>query len=265
MDPALPLELAVLAVRGSTVRCFILGTRREITLRSPDHWKAVPGEIARVRPHKVWSYARHPYVSGTIEATRLDVAALRLTPLKLEPFGLWDPEAYEWGDEDWESAIQARDPWPCYEMEQVLPGTDPADPDDDPILEAVETRDPDILMDLLEADLRCLDAHAHLGNFMFDLPHVAVRHYEAGLRIGELSLGPSFDGILSWGMVDNRPFLRCLHGYGLCLWRLARFDEAAGVFERMLRLNPCDNQGARFLIDDVRDRREWKAEPVAVQ
>ena len=56
-------------------------------------------------------------------------------------------------------------------------------------------------------------------------PERVVRHYEAGVRIGELSLGDEFDGVLSWGLIDNRPFLRCLHGYGLCLWRLGRFGK----------------------------------------
>ena len=33
-------------------------------------------------------------------------------------------------------------------------------------------------IDLCEADLRCLDAHAHLGNLMFDArPEDAIRHY----------------------------------------------------------------------------------------
>ncbi len=75
-----------------------------------------------------------------------------------------------------------------------------------------------ILMELCQADLRCLDAHAHLGTFVFDRsPEEAIRHYEVGLRIGELSLGESFEGVLPWGHIDNRPFLRCMHGYGLCL------------------------------------------------
>jgi tetratricopeptide (TPR) repeat protein len=90
------------------------------------------------------------------------------------------------------------------------------------------------------------------------MPEYAIRHYEVGLRIGELSLGDNFDGVLHWGHIDNRPFLRCLHGYGLCLWRLGRFDEAARVFERMLWLNPSDNQGVRFLTKDVRARVVWQ-------
>jgi hypothetical protein len=49
---------------------------------------------------------------------------------------------------------------------------------------------------MLEADLRCLDAHAHLGNMVFRHgPHWALSHSEVGVRIGELSLGDDFDGI----------------------------------------------------------------------
>ena len=72
------------------------------------------------------------------------------------------------------------------------------------------------------------------------------------------SLGKNFEGLLPWGMIDNRPFLRCMNGFGLCLWRLDRFEEAARIFERMLWLNPSDNQGVRFLIDEVRAKVSWK-------
>jgi tetratricopeptide (TPR) repeat protein len=89
-------------------------------------------------------------------------------------------------------------------------------------------------------------------------PKDALRHYEVGVRIGGLSLPLDFNGLLPWGHIDNRPFLRCLQGYGLCLWRLSRFDEAERVFERMLWLNPTDNQGARFLIGKVRAKMAWK-------
>jgi hypothetical protein len=69
-------------------------------------------------------------------------------------------------------------------------------------------------MELCEADIRCLDAHAHFGNFVFDRTAEAIRHYKAGVRIGDLSLGQNFEGLLRWGDVDNRPFLRCMDGHG---------------------------------------------------
>ncbi len=145
---------------------------------------------------------------------------------------------------------------------------DPDDPDGDPIVRSNELKDANdytaasrILMELCESDLRCLDAHAHLGNLIFDhSPVDAMRHYEVGLRIGELSLNSLADGVLPWGWLDNRPLLRCMMGFGLCLWRLDRFEEAERAFDRMLWLNPADSQGVRFNIAEVRARRAWKAD-----
>jgi tetratricopeptide (TPR) repeat protein len=183
---------------------------------------------------------------------------------------MWDPKEHYWGEPDepmepWAKPIIKRGPRPEYEMEQVLPGEDPDNPDTDPILEAVDMKATGnlrkarrMLMDVLAADLRCLDAHAHLGNLAFDRdPDTAVRHYDIGVKIGELSLGRDFGGLLSWGFIDNRPFLRCLHGYGLCLWRFGRLREAEKVFTRMLWLNPTDNQGVRSELSDVKEGEAW--------
>ena len=49
-----------------------------------------------------------------------------------------------------------------------------------------------------------------------------------------------------------------MHGFGLCLWRLGRFEEARHIFDRMLWLTPSDNQGVRFLIDDVGANAAWE-------
>jgi hypothetical protein len=59
------------------------------------------------------------------------------------------------------------------------------------------------------------------------------------------------------GHEPNRPCLRCLYGYGLCLWRLNLTDEAAAVFKRMLWLNPSDNQGVRSDLGEVHAGRAW--------
>jgi hypothetical protein len=271
LDLSGSVELVVLSVKEKAARCRLLGSDRIITLRAGRLWNVVPGEIAVVNPRKQWSYAGHPYLSGEIESTRLDVAALELVPLELEDQGTWTPDEHYWGEEDepidaWAKPIIARGPRQTFEMGQILPGRDPNDPDSDPICESNDLKDDgddatahQILMELCQADLRCLDAHAHLGNFVFDhRPDIAIRHYEVGIRIGELSLGPDFAGLLPWGYLDNRPFLRCLNGYGLSLWRLNRFEEAERVFDRMLWLNPSDNQGVRFLIDEVRARSAWE-------
>jgi hypothetical protein len=76
-------------------------------------------------------------------------------------------------------------------------------------------------------------------------------------KIGALSLGTSFEGVLSGGHIDNRPFLRCLHGTGISAWRLGDRRSAAAVFKRLLWLSPGDNQGARFNLAAVEAGKTW--------
>ncbi|MEN0064325.1 MAG: tetratricopeptide repeat protein [Myxococcota bacterium] len=270
LDLQLPIELVVLGVRQKAARCRVLASGHALILRAGSLWNVVPGKIITVKGHKQWRQAGHHYLSGEVTTSRLDIAALGIEPLRLNPMGTWDPSDHDWGEEDdpledWAQALVEGGPRPCFELEVITPGDDPRKWDDGPILRAIALRDSGdhqagrrVLMDMLIEDLRCLDAHTHLGNFEFDNPQVALGHYEVGLRIAELTLGPGFDGVLLWGHLDNRPFHRCLHGYGLCLWRQQRFDDAIDVYERMLRLNPSDNLGARFLLLDLRAGRSWE-------
>jgi hypothetical protein len=193
----------------------------------------------------------------------------QISPLRLEATGLWDPSEENWGEDDeplpaWANAIIKRGPRRMYELENIIPGSRVED-DNDPILKANELceqgRVPQakkLLMALLSRDIRCIDAHAHLGNLTFDKePHAALRHYRRGVQIGDLTLGADFDGVLPWRVVDNRPFLRCLHGLALCLWRLGQYEEAQGLFARLLWLSPSDNLGVRFLLPAIEAREPW--------
>ena len=258
-----PIEVIVLSAHEQA-HCRLRETGEAVICRASRPWELIPGEIAMIRPRKRWRFGARQYLSGDVVGWRLDVVALNVTPLRLERRFDWDPAEEYWGEDDeplpdWAVPIVERGPRPAFEMEQVLPGVDWNDVDDDPIVEAADlaaTGHPAdaivILMDLLHQDLRCLDAHAHLGNIAFRYGAAdALRHYDVGVQIGELTLGPHFSGVLPWGCIDNRPFLRCLHGYGLCLWRLGRSADALGVFQRLLCLNPSDNQGIRFLLPEV--------------
>ena len=264
------IRLAVRSVRGKLALCRDLADNSEITLRFERLHEVVPGEIAVVTPMKRTGKPDGVHIQGQVLRTYLDAAALGLSPLRLEERGIWDPKRHYWGEpgdplESWARPIVKRGPRPEFEMEQVLPGTDFAVSDYDPITESSDLRgngDPtgarEILMGLCATDLRCLDAHAHLGNMLFDRkPELAIRHYEVGVRIGELTVKSDFEGLLPWGWIDNRPFLRCLYSWALCLWRLERFTEAEKTFRRILWLNPSDNQGARFVIKEVRARIPW--------
>ncbi|MER5356551.1 hypothetical protein ABT093_40305 [Kitasatospora sp. NPDC002551] len=137
----------------------------------------------------------------------------------------------------------------------------------------------DELLRIVAAEPRDVDAYAHLGSLALqrhdgefgDLisyvgPTAADRRrhlkealawYEAAVAVGEASLPMIFHGRLPWSEMDNRPFLRAVHGLALALWRLGRFNSAELVLVSLLYLNPTDNQGARELLADVRAHRRW--------
>ncbi len=269
------VDAVVLKVNQQSARVRILGEEGQMTFRSDDVWGAVPvvpGHLVTLVVERRWTWRGDAHASGRIENPRVDVAKLGLEPLTLdegeledvasysEPYRRPDPYAPLW------KKLTAK-PRASFEFDGVAWGALPGLPaDENPTCDAVELVEAgdcegarELLMETLAADLRCIDAHAHLGNLVFDRsPERAMVHYEIGIRIGELSLPAGFDGLLVWGRIYNRPFLRCLHGYGLCLWRLGKLAEARQVFERILSLNPNDNQGVRFCWEDVRHGRSWE-------
>lgn len=263
-----PIELVVLACKQNALRCRVLGTNHEVTLRAAVH-EQVPGSIISVIPTREWTHARHPYISGEIQGRRFEATALGLEPLCLREEGYWDPKTGSWGMNGksraaWAVPMIERGRRPMFEMEQVLPEVDSADAD--AVVEAADLAQAgdssgaySLLMKILEKDLRCLDAHAHLGNIEFDrFPEQALAHYGVGVSIAELALGKDFVGVLPWGLIDNRPFLRCLHGSGLSSWRIGDSRAASEAFTRLLWLNPNDNQGARFCLSALESGKTYE-------
>ncbi|MBI5547432.1 MAG: hypothetical protein HY901_26415 [Deltaproteobacteria bacterium] len=268
------VDAIVLKVNRRSVRVRIPSENAQVTFRSSASSEVVPGHVVTLVVRKRWTWRDVAYASGSIENPRIDIPKLGLSPLPLrefdcahdlrstsEPFTSPDPYAPLW------RSLTAT-PRACYDMDPIAWGAfpDARDIDDNPTCDASElAEDGDVegarklLMSALLRDLRCIDAHVHLGNLEFDRsPARAMVHYEIGIRIGELSLPPRFDGVLLWGRIYNRPFLRALYNYGLCLWRLGRAPEAQMVFERILAFNPNDNQGARFCWDLLRRGGAWE-------
>lgn len=280
------VELIVVAAGGINLRCLRLPERKIVIFR-PAGGDETEGEILKVLPRKEWRFGKTDYISGEIVDSYIDGVVLSPVPLKLYDRGLWDPQGdfislweengSSTGDElpAWVQAVLQAGKRRQFEMQQVIPGAN-LDEMTDPIVDAVEyahAGDFDaaftILQKCLEADLRCIDAFAHLGKYYLGdgqsewWTRKASKCYRAGVAVGERALPPGFDGLLPWGWIDNRPFLRALHGLGLCQWRLGDFAAARKTFWRLLMLSPYDNLGVRFLIDDVqagRDYLTWKSE-----
>lgn len=78
-----------------------------------------------------------------------------------------------------------------------------------------------------------------------------LEYYQQGVEAGELALGKEgFEEYAGhfWGFLETRPYMRARAGLAAALWRLGRHQEAIGHYQAMLKLNPNDNQGIRYVL-----------------
>lgn len=102
---------------------------------------------------------------------------------------------------------------------------------------------------VLKLDPRHADAHNHLGIASLDARKLkdAEKHFRAAIEGGERDL--ERDGArIPWSMIRNRPYLRGLGNLALALAAQRRWPEAIAIHQQMIKLNPNDNQGVRWLI-----------------
>lgn len=53
-----------------------------------------------------------------------------------------------------------------------------------------------------------------------------------------------------WGLLETRPYMRARAGLSNALWRRGEREAAVAIDLELLRLNPNDNQGARYVVAD---------------
>lgn len=97
-----------------------------------------------------------------------------------------------------------------------------------------------------------LDAIHHLALVLSEreLYDQARNLWEQAVRIGRKAVPQNFEpreDRLEWGWLENRPFLRCLHGLALARYEEGEVEEALILFQELLSLNPNDNQGVRAM------------------
>jgi tetratricopeptide (TPR) repeat protein len=97
----------------------------------------------------------------------------------------------------------------------------------------------------------CADAYVLLAEEAARSLEEARDLYAKGIEAGELALGPEgfaeYKGAF-WGFLETRPYMRARLGLALTLLKLGDEDGAISHFRDMLRLNPNDNQGVRYLL-----------------
>jgi tetratricopeptide (TPR) repeat protein len=118
-------------------------------------------------------------------------------------------------------------------------------------LETVGKRRLELAEQALKISADCADAYVLLAEEKAKSPEEALKLYEAGMKAGERALGKEIfekEAGHFWGMVETRPYMRARLAVAQCLWTLGRLDEAVSHFRGLLRLNPNDNQGVRYLL-----------------
>jgi tetratricopeptide (TPR) repeat protein len=108
---------------------------------------------------------------------------------------------------------------------------------------------------LLEGYPEFVDAYHHLAMILDKTRrHKQARQvWESAVRIGLDAFPNTFKRNrhrLPWGILDNRPFLRVYHSWGLQLFEEEKVEQALAVFNEILSFNPNDNQGIRALVID---------------
>jgi tetratricopeptide (TPR) repeat protein len=96
----------------------------------------------------------------------------------------------------------------------------------------------------------CADAYVILAQHAAT-PAEAVHLYTQGVEAGRTALGPhgfdEYEGEF-WGFLETRPYMRARAGLAMALLRMGQTDAAMGHLSDMLRLNPNDNQGLRYIL-----------------
>ncbi len=100
----------------------------------------------------------------------------------------------------------------------------------------------------LQVDPNCADAYILLAE-RTPARDKQLEYYTQALRAAERTLAPEIfetEAGHFWEVVQTRPYVRARFRLAECLNKMSRLQEAAEHFRDLLRLNPDDEQGARF-------------------
>lgn len=134
----------------------------------------------------------------------------------------------------------------------------PADPAFDRamelVLQAVDSIDParriSLAKQAVAASPDCAEGYVILAE-MAKTRKQALTFYEQAVEAASRLLGPKLfaksEGHF-WGVFETRPYMRARLGLAEALWASGRRDEAADHLKDLLRLNPADNQGLRYIL-----------------
>lgn len=96
----------------------------------------------------------------------------------------------------------------------------------------------------------CADAYVMLAEHTDIGSDEALDLWRRGVEAGKEALGADFEELSGefWGFLETRPYMRARFGLAWALWKRGAHDEAIDHLRAMLKLNPNDNQGVRYIL-----------------
>lgn len=105
----------------------------------------------------------------------------------------------------------------------------------------------------IELDPNCCEAYLVLEQELSRNPIESIQYYDKAIAAARSSLGENFfkENIGHfWGLHETRAFMRAQFFKAQSLWEIHRQSEAIDLCWELLRLNPNDNQGVRYVLFD---------------
>jgi len=107
----------------------------------------------------------------------------------------------------------------------------------------------DLAREALLTDPNAIDAYVVLATCV-PTPTENIALLREAVRVGNDAWADALERRESdffWSDIRTRPFMRAMQSLALALWKQGVHVEAAKVADRLLLLNPNDNQGIRYL------------------
>jgi tetratricopeptide (TPR) repeat protein len=123
----------------------------------------------------------------------------------------------------------------------------------DQAFDARGRRQVQLAREALKIDPDCVDALLILAERAGD-PESSLPLYRRAVEAGERQLGAELFAEAAghfWGLIETRPYMRARQQLAVRLLKVGQVDQAIDHFGELLRLNPGDNQGNRYLMADA--------------
>ncbi|MDZ4834702.1 MAG: hypothetical protein SGJ27_13070 [Candidatus Melainabacteria bacterium] len=110
----------------------------------------------------------------------------------------------------------------------------------------------------IEVYADCADAFLLLAETKAKTSKEKIEYLEKGVAAGRRALGEEFfekSDVPFWAMMETRPFMRAVDGLAHEKYVAGDIEGAIDLWKELVRLNPNDNQGVRYILLPVLIKR----------